>query len=490
MTLQRRVLLLLLVTAPLVWAAALAFSLHRARSEINELFDTELIRLARQVQATLPTASLHAIEGPGEAASSAQTTPTRTLANSGEADLETLSIAVWDRQGRLLLSDREGVMLPNRPDASGFTELALRTGQWRAYYLQSASGEWVVAAGQSLHERDELMWGLVGGQLIPWVLTLPVLMLVIVAAVRQALKPVTELASEIGARPASDLRPLNGATLPSDLKPLVRAMNTLFARISTALERERRFTADAAHELRTPLAALQAQWDAAQLDPASGVRDADGKIGQSLARLSRLVAQLLSLSRIDADLGAAGAAGAPGLAGVAAGASPPRLPAPSLPMADWPLLAEQAMSDVLPLAEQRHVELACEWPNDGEPGVHPAAPSRGAEPVPLPLHGDSSLLVAMLRNLLDNAVRHSPPGGQVTLRFGVDSVAVLDEGPGVSAEHLARLGDRFYRPPGQAGVGSGLGLSIVTLIAQAHGLRVDWRNRAGRNGFEVTLTKV
>ncbi len=476
MTLQRRVLLLLLVTAPLVWAAALAFSLHRARSEINELFDTELIRLARQVQATLPTASLHAIDGPADAASSTQTTPAVTLANSGEADLETLSIAVWDRQGHLLLSDREGVMLPSRPDASGFTELALGTGQWRAYYLQSASGQWVVAAGQSLHERDELMWGLVGGQLIPWVLTLPVLMLVIVATVRQALKPVTELASEIGARPASDLRPLNDATLPSDLKPLVRAMNTLFARISTALDRERRFTADAAHELRTPLAALQAQWDAAQLDAVSGARDADGKIGQSLARLSRLVAQLLSLSRIDADLGAAGGS-----------ASTPTTS--SVPLADWPLLAEQAMSDVLPLAEQRQVELACEWPNDREPGASPPA-GADAGPAPLPIRGDPSLLAAMLRNLLDNAVRHSPPGGQVTLRLGVDSVAVLDEGPGVSAEHLARLGDRFYRPPGQGGVGSGLGLSIVTLIAQAHGLKVDWRNRAERSGFEVTLKKV
>lgn len=474
MTLQRRVLLLLLVTAPLVWAAALAFSLHHARSEINELFDTELIRLARQVQATLPTASLRAIDSLADAASSAQSTPALKIANSGEADLDTLSIAVWDREGHLLLSDREGVMLPRRPDASGFTELALGTGAWRAYYLQSASGQWVVAAGQSLHERDELMWGLVGGQLIPWVLTLPVLMLVIVAAVRQALKPVTELASEIGARPASDLRPLSDATLPSDLKPLVRAMNTLFARISTALERERRFTADAAHELRTPLAALQAQWDAAQLDAARGARDADGKIGQSLARLSRLVAQLLSLSRIDADIGAAG----PTSVSVASPA----------PMADWPRLAEQAMSDVLPLAEQRHVELACEWPNDGEPTRHAGADGE-AGPAPLPIRGEPSLLAAMLRNLLDNAVRHSPPGGQVILRLGVDSVAVLDEGPGVSAEHLARLGDRFYRPPGQAGVGSGLGLSIVTLIAQAHGLKVDWRNRTERSGFEVTLTQ-
>ncbi|CAN5815015.1 quorum sensing histidine kinase QseC [soil metagenome] len=485
MTLQRRVLLLLLVTAPLVWAAAVAFSLHRARSEINELFDTELIRLARQVQATLPTASLHAIDGPVEAASSAQTTPARTLAGSGEADLDTLSIAVWDRQGHLLLSDREGVMLPRRPDASGFTELVLRTGKWRAYYLQSASGEWVVASGQSLHERDELMWALVGGQLIPWVLTLPVLMLVIVVAVRQALKPVTALAGEIGTRPASDLRPLDEAALPSDLKPLVRAMNTLFGRISKALERERRFTADAAHELRTPLAALQAQWDAAQLDAASGVRDADGKIGQSLARLSRMVAQLLSLSRIDADLMAAAAAEpGRGSADEPGGA----LASSSLSMVDWPLLAEQAMSDVLPLAEQRHVELACEWPNDAEPTRGTRA-SAHAGPAPLPIRGDPSLLVSLLRNLLDNAVRHSPPGGQVTLRVGVDSVAVMDEGPGVSAEHLSRLGDRFYRPPGQGGVGSGLGLSIVMLIAQAHGLRVDWRNRTERSGFEVTLTK-
>ena len=143
---------------------------------------------------------------------------------------------------------------------------------------------------------------------------------------------------------------------------------------------------------------------------------------------------------------------------------------------------------MLPLAEQRHVELACEWPNDGEPTKGSSAQADATQ-APMPIRGDPSLLAAMLRNLLDNAVRHSPPGGQVILRLGVDSVAVLDEGPGVSPEHLARLGDRFYRPPGQGGVGSGLGLSIVTLIAQAHGLRVDWRNRAERSGFEVTLTR-
>jgi two-component system, OmpR family, sensor histidine kinase QseC len=451
MTLQRRLTLLLLAGAPIVWALALGLSFYASHHEINELFDTQLIRLARQVQSTLPLASIDAIEAP-EPARAAQ-------ASMGDAELEDLAIAVWNREGKLLLVDREGVLLPHRPDATGFADMDLGSTpatqeRWRVYYLQAASGNWLIAVGQIAHERDELVWDLIAGQLLPWVLTLPVLLLVMTGAVRRALKPLRTLTDELGRRKPGDLRPLATPDVPTDLRPLVGAMNTLLARIGHTLERERRFTADAAHELRTPLAALQAQWEASQLtaQPApQPARDAGDKIGQSLGRLTRLVTQLLSLSRLDHV--AVGSAGAP--------------------MVDWHAVSRHVLNDLLPLADQRRVELACEWPE----------PASAA----LPLHGDAALLAAMLRNLLDNALRHSPPDAQVTLRFSPDAIEVSDEGPGVAPEHLARLGDRFYRPAGSPETGSGLGLSIVRRIAELHGLRAEWGNRADRSGFAVRL---
>jgi two-component system sensor histidine kinase QseC len=160
-SLQRRLLLFLLISAPVVWALAALASVDRARQEIDELFDTEIIHLARQVQSTLT-----GLRTPGGVLP-----PTRGA--SGEADLRDLAIAVWDAQGRLLLVDREGASLPRRPEATGFVELPVDGDPWRVYYLQAPQGEWLVAAGQSVHEREELVWNLLASQIAPWLLVLP-----------------------------------------------------------------------------------------------------------------------------------------------------------------------------------------------------------------------------------------------------------------------------------------------------------------------------
>ena len=455
MTLQRRLLILLLLSAPLVWGAGLLFGLNRARFEINELFDTQQIRLARQVLATLPSVSLN--ETPAVAAAISP-------GSLGDSELDDLSIAVWNRRDHLLLVDREGVLLPVRRGAQGFVDLVLDGEAWRVYYVPSASGDWQIAVGQKQEEREELVWNLLASQLVPWVLTLPVLLLVMAGAVRQALKPVRALTAQIDRRPANDLQPLAADDLPTDLQPLLRATNTMLARIADSHERERRFIADAAHELRTPLAALQAQWDAQRLQaaatmPTQGARQ--DKIAQGLARMGRLVAQLLSLSRLDQP--------APAAAQQAVAQQP----------VAWPALVERLFSELLPLADRGGVELECVWPPAGN--------------TPLALNGDSELVAAMLRNLLDNALRHSAPGQTVSLRLLQDRIEVIDDGPGVDDEHLARLGERFFRAPGQDSSGSGLGLSIVTRIAALHGLRASWANRGGeppRRGFVVRLARV
>jgi two-component system sensor histidine kinase QseC len=440
MTLQRRLLLYLLLGAPLVWAAGLLFGFNQAHNEIDELFDTQQVRLARQLLSTLPSASLGVIAAlaPAHAAS----------ADIGAADLDELSIAVWNRQGQLLLADREDVRIPYRQDDDGFVNQSIEGQAWRIYRLRAPSGEWHVAVGQLAEERDELAHAVIASQLLPWVLTLPLLLLVMAAAVRQALKPVRMLAAQLEQRAPDDLRNVPVVDVPGDLKPLVQAVNSLLSRIESHIEHERRFTADAAHELRTPLAALQAQWDAARLVAAqSGAAPmpAEAKISDGLERLGRLVAQMLSLARLD----------------------PLLAPADHAPI-DWPALVEQVFSDVLPLAERRSVELACDWP------------PRGVEP--FPHNGDSALLAVLLRNLLDNAVRHTPAAGAVRLRLSADAIEIIDEGPGVPEQHLSRLGDRFFRLPGQAQPGSGLGLSIVLRIAVLHRLRIGWHNRRGSDG--------
>lgn len=437
MSLQRRLLLFLLIVAPVVWALAALVSVDRARHEIDELFDTEIIRLARQVQATLT-----GLQRPG-----AEASPGR--GPSGEADLRDLAIAVWDAEGRLLLVDREGAQLPHRPDAAGFVDLVIDAEPWRVYYLQSPRSEWLVGAGQRLGERDELTWNLLGSQLLPWVLVLPLLLAAMAWAVRQAMAPVRALTDDLRARDADALQPLPVQQAPLELQPMLAAMNALFARIEDTLARERRFTADAAHELRTPLAVLRAQWDALRAAPDGPARrEAEARLGRGLDRLDRLVTQMLALSRLEAT---------------------DRLAAPT--PVDGSALIQQALSDALPLADRRRIDFAV----DGDPAA-------------LGWVGDAALLAVLMRNLVDNAARYAPEGSTVLLRCTPGALSVENDGPALAPKALARLGERFHRDADQAEPGSGLGLSIAHRIAALHGLRLGHGPRADGRGVVARVS--
>lgn len=441
MSLRRRLLLYLLISAPLVWGVALGISLQAARHEVDELFDTEMIRLARQVQVAIVVPPQGAL--PPAAPGSAPL---------GEADMSELAIAVWDAQGRLTVADREGVLLPYRRDAAGFVDVAIGGDNWRVYYLQAFDGRTLVAAGQLIEEREELAYDLTLSQLLPWLAMLPVLLAAMAWAVRRALMPVEQLSAELRRRGADELQPLRDEATPAELAPLVEAMNGLFLRIDRTLARERRFTADAAHELRTPLAVLRAQWDVLRRAAPGDERSrAEARLDQGLARLDRLVTQMLALSRLESGG-----------------------PAPARREIDWHAIVAEAMSDCLPLAERRGIELACE-------GL------QGAACAPLPLVGDADLLTVLLRNLLDNALRYAPGGSTVWLRFTAQQLEVENDAAPLSAGQLGRLGERFYRPEGQDEVGSGLGLSIVQRIAALHGLSLRFAPRADGRGLRVTV---
>ncbi len=435
MSLQRRLFWVVLLSAALVWSVAAWVSADRARHEIDELFDTEIIRLARKVQSVtgdvIDTAPSEAQNGHAR----------------GDADLSDLAVAVWNAEGQPMMLDREGSQLPYRAQATGFLELKIGQDDWRVYYLQSPQGQRLIAAGQRLDERDEVVMNFVASQLLPWLLVLPALLIAMTWGLRRVLVPVRSLTEELQARSPDDLHHLRTASLPTDLLPLVSAMNALFARIDSMLARERRFTADAAHELRTPLAVLRAQWDVLRAAADGAVRrEAETRMEQGLARMDRLVTQMLSLSRLEAT----------------------QTLRDARPVV-WAPIVEQVISDLLPLADRRHIEMAME-----------------GEPAAFALQGDAGLLTVLLRNLLDNAVRYAPEGSTVTLRFMTRGLSVENAGPPLTPQVLARLGERYWRGEGQDESGSGLGVSIAQRIASLHGLRL--RHGAGPDGVGVVAT--
>lgn len=291
------------------------------------------------------------------------------------------------------------------------------------------------------------------GEALAWPLAaaLPALALAIWLGVGAGLRPLGELRRELGRRGPGDLAPLDPARAPAEIEPLVAELNRLFARIGEALERERRLTADAAHELRTPLAVLSTQAQVARRASSSAARDeALDALVAGADRAARLIEQMLTLARLESreDRGAAQA--------VALRA-----------------LAREALAEAAPYAHGKDIELEL------AEGPEVAAP------------GHAGLLGILLRNLVDNAVRYTPAGGAVRVAVsgdgGIARLEVRDNGPGVAAQELGRLGERFHRLAAAEQTGSGLGLSIVLRIAELHRARVRFALGPGGQGLAVTV---
>ena len=440
-SLQWRLLRQLLLALPVLWlltSIGTAFVLFHEMAEVN---DTQMSQLARH----LLSVSLEEIETarlPENESLYGHRSNVKT--DRGHVDDDDMGFAIWDEHGRLVLSDEKGSQFVWHNDRDGFYNEGgsfNHTG-WRMLTLVSADGEYRVAVGQKMAVRREILFNTVWAQLLPWLVALPLLLLTIFSSVRRGLQPLNQLVNNIGARAPSARTPLPQHDVPTEILPLVEALNRLFERVADAMERETRFTADAAHELRSPLAALQVQLAVlAQTEDETERLHVLHKLEQGLSRANHLIEQLLTLARID----------------------PGEFTAQSQSI-DWATVSERALSDVSISAREKQIQLKRVY-RSGNPESS------------LPAQGDAMLLSLLLRNLLDNAVRYSPPGSVVTLQLDVDSVAVLDNGPGLDPAVLARVCERFYRPPGQKEQGSGLGLSIAERIASLHQLRLHLANR-------------
>ena len=445
LSLRTRLILLFSLVLLLVWGIASALAWVRTQQTIDELFDTQQMLFAKR----LATARL----GELSAGEPVRLPKTRTLVrhgNRGELEDDALAFAIFDRHGEMRLNDGENGR-DIRFDArhQGFVEgtLAGDDDRWRLLWLTAPGGD-RIAVGQEVEYREEMAWAVVSGQFMPWLVSLPLLLLLMAWLIGRELGPLRQVAAELRQRAPEDGRPLATGRLPAEVLPLAAALNALFARVSSMLLRERRFTSDAAHELRSPLAALRVQTEVAQLagDDEGMRHHALANLTEGIDRATRLVDQLLTLSRLEALSGPE-----------------------TLEPVDWAALVQQALAEAEPAARARQIRL--ELHTEGTP---PAG------------RGQPLLLSLLLRNLLDNAVRYSPGGTMVRVTLG-RAIRVEDQGPGMTAEQLARLGERFYRPPGQTESGSGLGMSIALRIAALHGITLRAENRPA-GGLAVTIT--
>ena len=398
-----------------------------AQDEANELFDYQI----RQIALSLPAHS-----------------QLPTVVAGDEDPEEDNVIQVWDAQGKPLFVSYPSRALP-RYAATGLHTVNYQQQLWRLYNTQRR-GQYIQVA-QPMTVREELAAALAVRMLMPFFVLIPLLAGLIWWTVGRSLRPMQAVTAALTMRHADAMQPLDETNLPQEIKPMVIALNQLLMRLNQAMQAQRAFVADAAHELRSPLTALKLQLQLTERASSDEQRAiAFIKLNQRVDRSIHLVQQLLTLAR-----------------------SEPRLGQTHFAPVDLSALAHEVAQDFMPLAEAHQTELQLEVQPD------------------VLVSGQQADLRILISNLVDNAIRYTPDAGQVRLcvarEAGHAVLRVIDNGSGIPAHERERVFARFYRREGTEVTGSGLGLAIVRNIAEVHHAELVLSDNLKSSGLVVTV---
>ncbi|MEO8804747.1 MAG: ATP-binding protein [Burkholderiaceae bacterium] len=425
-SLQGQLLAWVLGLVVLVWLFTATLTWFDARHELDELLDSHLAQAA----ALLVAQQAHEL---GDDDHQVDSPPLHRYAPRA-------AFQVF-HEGRLALRSANAPATPmfgsiDGSPSGGFGTVDFGGTTWRVFAARGAERDVQVFVGEQLASRNEILLAVLRSTMWPMMAALPLLALAVWWAVRRGVLPLRRLGQVLGERSPQELQPVVVDGAPSEMAPALDALNSLLHRIGDLVESERRFTADAAHELRTPIAAIRAQAQVALGEADDGQRR--HALQATLAgcdRATRLVDQLLTLARLEAA------------------------PSTTLAEVDLGALVRRAVADLAPAAIHKHQEIAL----DAVDGCV--------------VNGDATLLAVLVRNLVDNAIRYSPARAAVKIAVtrlaGRVLLQVDDSGPGLNEGDLKRMGERFFRVMGTGEDGSGLGWSIVRRIAAAH--RTDIR---------------
>jgi len=437
-SIRRTLLVWLLLGLAAVTVVATVATYFDTRREIGELFDLQLKQLAYSTRIDdLIRGRQPSVSGPGADRA------------TGVAEIVT---QIWDRDGVLVYYSQPGTGLPV-PATEGYSNVVQDGRAWRVY--THVEGNHALQVAHALDERREIAAQSALRTLLPLAALIPFLGILIWFAVGRGLLPLETMSRAVAKRQPDAMAPLAERGLPQELRPLAASVNALLARLGDALNAQRRFTADAAHELRTPLAALKLQVELVERASDDTARAAAlAELEAGVDRASRLVEQLLAMARLEPDALAA-----------------------NFGDCDLVALAKEGLVARAALAAGKRIDL----------GLTRAAA--------VCVRGDAASLSTLLANLLDNALRYTPEGGRIDVAIDDDEgravLTVADTGPGIPAAERERVFDRFYRVPTAGNradqTGSGLGLSIVKRIADAHGASVTLDDAADGRGLSVRV---
>lgn len=364
------------------------------------------------------------------------------------------SLQVWSDEGKLLLRSPNAPDTPLSSSTEGFSDETHNGHLWRVFTAYNPKTKTTTIVGERYVSRNRLGHMIARDDIYIMLMTFPLSGLLIWIIIGKGLSSLHRVEREVSNRAPNYLEPVEIRGVPVEIKPVVAELNQLFLRLQEAFDREKRFAADAAHELRTPLAALKAQ---AQVilkakDPAAQ-QEAIKKLIHGVERTSHLVQQLLTLSRL----------------------VPEATIIEETTEVDLGKIATEVIAQLVPEAIEKNIEI--EFLSEKEDAR---------------LVGNATALSILMRNLVDNAIRYTPKGGKVTVSVTAEKrhvlLSVTDNGPGIPPKLRGRVFERFFRVLGTKAQGSGLGLAIVAQIAKLHQAKIKLDTPDTGKGLEVTLT--
>ena len=451
-SIRQRLLVFLLSLTFISWFTIAVFNFFDASNKIEQIFDAHLAQSAKVLLSLVD----HELYEEDYKTKNAENEEEFRLTNIEQhLDVHTyeklLAFQISIKNSGFNFNSAGAPPEPLSDDiTTGLSDTVVNDVHWRVYTLHDPANIIVIRVAEPYSVRSDLVNEIALSLLIPLLIGLPVIFVLIWKTVGIIFSPLNRIAADIQKRNSSQLEPVSGFDVPTEILPLINALNKLFYRLDRVIRNERRFTADAAHELRTPLAGLKTQAQIAMRTQNAQKREhALQNILKSADRTTHLIEQLLTLARLE-----------PGVNNT------------NFSDCDLTNIVQETMADVLPLAGKKNITLQV---NDAD-SIH--------------IQANAQTLTILLRNLLDNAIRYTPESGRVDVFLedtptGV-SLSIADNGPGIAHDHKEYVFKRFSRGNESRETGSGLGLSIVKQIADLHHAVINL-GESSEKGLQVDI---
>ncbi len=456
-SIQHFLFLSLFIIAALATGSSALWSYDDAQHEVEELFDAQLAEFSR-VLAKLVENEASALEGEWVSGNVLALLNDNDDDDNGEEMTyghkyeKKISYQILDSNGELLARSASAPDYPIEKHTPGYSNFNDGEHHWRLFMLIAPDSGLRFIVSERDDVRGEYIDRILIRVITPMLLSFPVMMLLVWLAIRLGFQPLTRLGKSLAQREVNNLSPIDPGGVPTEIHALVTSINDLLQKLQNSFIREKRFTADAAHELRTPLAALQIHVENALQAGEQQERTASlEKVLSGVHRMTHVIQQLLTLSRLEPDV-------------------------VTLDNQTFNLVAvaRETLSELAPLAIRKHINLSLQPGSDS-----------------CQIQGDPAPMMILVRNLVDNAIRYIPVAGVIVVSIeshaGCCRLRVSDNGPGIPAAIHDKVFERFFRAPESGEEGSGLGLSIVQRIVDLYQARLELTTGLDGSGLSVVI---